>query len=124
MTPPKPNFFQIGRDAEVLVLTLGHPVGSLSDSVVMSQLAEVLHELDDDPTYKHAVVDFTAVDYFGSSLLESLRQIWTRLQPRGGRMALATVAPIGREILGVVKFDQLWPLVDSIDAALVSVRAG
>lgn len=124
MTPPKPNFFQIGRDREVLVLTLGHPVGSLSDSVVMSQLAEVLHELDDDPTYQHAVVDFTNVDYFGSSLLESLRQVWTRLQPRGGRMALARVAPIGREILGVVKFDQLWPLVDSIDAALVSVRAG
>jgi anti-anti-sigma regulatory factor len=116
------SLFHMDRDAEVMLLTLAHPVGSLSDSVVMTELRTVLAELD-RPEYQHVVVNFAAVDYFGSSLLESLRLIWNRIHPRGGKMALANVAEVGREILTVVKFDQLWSMHPSIPAAVQSVRA-
>lgn len=105
----KNRFFSTEVRDGVLIVNLLQPVGSLADSTVLAELDAVLQSLQQSGA-KSVLVDMGQAAYFGSSLLEALRILWTKVEARQGRMALCNVSPLGLEILQLAKFDHLWPI--------------
>ncbi|MDZ4688708.1 MAG: STAS domain-containing protein [Planctomycetaceae bacterium] len=110
-------FFRTASEGDVFVVEICQPVGSLSDSVVLTQLDEVLDALKSSGLAK-LLVDFRQTPYFGSSLLEGLRLLWNCIHAADGKMVLCNPSQVGREILEIAKFDHLWPIVNDRAAGL------
>jgi anti-anti-sigma factor len=64
------------------------------------------------------LVDLTALDYMGSSMVASIIRIWKAIEANQGRMVVA-VSSIGvREVLRVTGLDRVWTIETSYDSAL------
>lgn len=113
----EPKFFHCEPIGTVLVVDILRPVGSLAEQDVMQELDQVLLATESMPSCK-ILIDFNQAAYFGSSLLEALRIIWTKIEHREGRMMLCNLAPVGKEIVQIAKFDHLWPLCETRAEAL------
>lgn len=109
----EPRFFATRREGSALVLEVLQPVGSLADDTVLRELDDILAEIGQSAA-QAVIVDFHRIAYFGSSLLEALRVVWRHLQPLGGNIVLCNLSPVGREIIELAKFDQVWPITDSV----------
>ncbi|HET6423349.1 MAG TPA: response regulator [Planctomycetaceae bacterium] len=112
-----PQFFRCQQEGSVLVVQVLRPVGSLAEQDVMRDLDQILIATENSPSCK-VLIDFNQAAYFGSSLLEALRIIWTKIEHREGRMMLCNLAPVGKEIVQIAKFDQLWPVCETKAEAL------
>lgn len=95
-----------------LVLAVHGSVSGLGDDAALNELDRVIAEVNQG-TVRNVLVDFGQSSYFGSLMLETLRRIWNEVHAHGGRMALCNVSPVGKEILQIAKFDQLWPIVET-----------
>ncbi|MBI1346714.1 STAS domain-containing protein [bacterium] len=111
------EYFHLTQDRDVVVLEVERPVGSLCDDAVMRELDSVLKELRNCQCRK-LVIDFHQTPYFGSSMLEALRLMWTTIHKDSGEMVLCNLSEVGREILQVSKFDHIWPIVADRTTAL------
>jgi anti-anti-sigma factor len=110
------RYFSSRFEPPVLVVEVLKPVGSLADDDVLHEL-DLLLEAVNQHTPQAVIVDFRQVAYFGSSLLESLRVIWRHIEPLGGRMALCNLSPVGRDIIELAKFHQVWTIADNVEDA-------
>jgi anti-anti-sigma factor len=64
------------------------------------------------------LVDLTALDYMGSSMVASIVRIWKAIEANQGRMVVA-VSSIGvREVLRVTGLNRVWTIQPSYDNAL------
>ncbi len=64
------------------------------------------------------IVDLTALDYMGSSMVASIVRIWKAIEANQGRMVVA-VSSIGvREVLRVTGLDRVWTIETGFAAAL------
>lgn len=107
---PYAPIFSTRRSGTTLILEVHGTVSSLADAAALDELDLLLDQLKENAA-TNVVVDFGQSPFFGSSLLETLRRIWNDVHPGGGKMVLCNVSPVGREILALAKFDQLWPVV-------------
>ena len=64
------------------------------------------------------VADLSNAPYFGSTMLQALTAIWSRLRSWGGTVILCNLSETGREALHLTRFDTLWPIVHSLDDAI------
>jgi anti-anti-sigma factor len=108
--------FALHREGRTATIEVQGAVSSLADDAALRELDRIL-ELIRQGNVHDVLVDFQQSPYFGSCLLEALRRIWNELQPRGGRMVLCNLSPVGMEIIQLAKFDQLWPVVATREAA-------
>jgi anti-anti-sigma factor len=120
MSPPR--MFAAEQDGSVLVLRPHKNVSSLADLDLFNETKELCRQLHASEIDR-VIVDFSEVEYFGSLMLESLRILWNEVHAHGGRMALCNVSPVGREILGIARFDTLWPVCASRSEAMTAVQA-
>lgn len=64
------------------------------------------------------LVDLTALDYMGSSMVASIVRIWKAIEANQGRMVVA-VSSIGvREVLRVTGLNRIWTIKTSYETAL------
>jgi CheY-like chemotaxis protein/anti-anti-sigma regulatory factor len=112
-----PKFFRSAWAGTVLVVQILKPVGSLAEQEVMHEIDQILLSLEKTPSCK-VLIDFGQTAYFGSSMLEALRIIWTKIEHCEGRMMLCNLSPVGKEIVQLAKFDQLWPVCETREEAL------
>lgn len=117
----KTRHFDVELEDDVLVVVPGPGIGSLHDEIVDEFRGALRDPCVADRDLRGAVIDFDHVDYFGSLMLEALRGLWSELQSLGLPLVLCNVRGVCREILGVTKFDQVWPIFDSRRAAVDSV---
>lgn len=113
---PNQNVFSLEHSDSHSVVRLLDCLGSLSDHALLDEVRDVATQLEHRPT-AGVVVDLGQVPYFGSYLLEALNTIWSGVAARNGKMALCNVSPVGTEILKLAKFDQRWPLVETVEQA-------
>lgn len=106
------KIFTTTVEGATLILAVRGSVSSLGDDAALDELDSVIAQVHQG-AIRHVLVDFGQSTYFGSIMLETLRRIWNEVHPRGGRMALCNVSPVGKEILQIAKFDQLWPIVET-----------
>lgn len=115
------RYFRCTQEGTAFVVEVLRPVGSLAEEDVMQELDGIMAATAGQPTCK-VIVDFHQTAYFGSSLLEALRIIWTKIEDREGRMALCNLSPVGKEIVQIAKFDHLWPVCETRTEALALMR--
>ncbi len=113
--------FEVDRDGEVLIVSVAENVGSFADAEVLIEVRQILKQLAGQDV-RGIVVDLRQAAYFGSSMLEALRELWNHVHHQGGKLALCNVSDVGRDILEVSRFNTLWPILDSRDEALKAVR--
>lgn len=109
--------FTLSRDDRTLILALEGKVGSLNAADLLSEVDVLLDEVNWDGI-DGVVVDFADVDYFGSEVLEAILRVWNRVHPAGGRLAVCNLSDVGRDILSLSRFDTLWQVADSREAAV------
>ena len=64
----------------------------------------------------------TISKFFGSSFIEVMFSLWTRLNSRpGAKFALAGVAPYCKEVLTITHLDTLWQLHPSVPDAIKAI---
>ena len=47
-------------------------------------------------------------------------QMWKQIQGKGGTLAVCNPSQIGREVLGIARFDKLWGIFSSRQEAVES----
>lgn len=110
---------------DVLLLQLCGSVSSLADHGILNRLDEIRQQRRAVGLRK-VVVDLEQAPFFGSSFLEVVRVLWNDVSAEGGRLVLCSPSPVGRDVLHVAKFDQVWPVVDTRSKAfeLLSTENG
>lgn len=117
---PSEPMFVVEREGQVLVVTVSEHAGSFSDVDATEEFGALLRSIE-EPGLAGIVIDLKNLPWFGSLLLETFRNLWTRLRPRGQRLALCRVSEVGRDILRLARFDTLWPICESRDEAVRTV---
>jgi len=112
--------FQTERAGDALVVVPQQDLGGLDALKIRPEVESLLGRLQ-GPEASGVVVDLQRVAWFGTSMLEVIHVLWRRVHPRGGKVALCNVSPVGREVLRVSQFDTLWTICASRDEALREV---
>jgi anti-anti-sigma factor len=115
--------FRTSAIGDILVVELAGVVSSLADDSITRELDAVRERLRQG-AFHAIIVDLGQVAYFGSSMLEAIRAMWNDLAPKSGRLVLCNASEIAREILQIAKFDQIWPLVETREAAVQALQKG
>ena len=113
--------FRTSIEDSVLIVELLTAVSSLADRGLLNELDDVRQVLRSGQIHS-VIVDLGQAAYFGSSMLEALRALWSDLPADQGKMVLCNASEIGREILLLAKFDHLWPIVNTRAEALALVK--
>lgn len=99
-----------------LIVSPSGSVGSLQGAAIRADLDRLLEQIDSH-SIRNVIFDLEQVEYFGSVMLTAMHAIWKRVRQQDGKVVLCRVSEVGRDVLGVARFDSLWPIYDSpIDA--------
>lgn len=115
---PTPRVYQ--QDG-VAVLDFGPGSHSLDESTVQSLQQSMLEASNVEPPL--LVLDLTDVEFFGSSFIEVLFRVWSRIKNRRGRFALCGLSPDCLEIIEVTKLNTLWTIYDTVDEAVAALKS-
>ncbi len=116
------KIFQVECEQDVLIVTPLRNLSSLADEDIIAEWETVQQQLTVSGV-RHVVFDFHNLKYFGSTMLEVMLLLWKRIRPHEGRLAVCNVSKEAREILRLSRFDTIWPVCDSRDAALGEVNS-
>ena len=111
------QFFKTDAVGDVMLLELVEGISSLADHAILNELEDIRQQRK-AIGFKKLVVDLARAPFFGSSLLELIRVLWNDISADGGQIALCNPSTVGREVLEVAKFDQLWPILPSREKAM------
>jgi anti-sigma B factor antagonist len=101
----------------VTVISLGPAYVHIDERLVDGLRESLDLKRDFDPPL--VVLDLTNTKFFGSSFIEIMFSLWTRLNTRpGAKFALAGVAPYCKEVLTITHLDTLWQLHPSVADAV------
>lgn len=114
--------FAIARADEAIVLTPQRDLSEFDFAQIDSEASEVMGKISKESGL-NVVVDFSKMDYSGSTALSFFTRLFKKTRLRGGEMAICNVSPGEREVLRITRLDTLWPICDSLDDALVAVAA-
>lgn len=87
----------------------------------LPELKELDHKITREG-FTRVVVDLSALPHFGSIVLEWLVALWKHVRSLNGNLVIFHPTEIGREVLHVVQFDRIWPILETREDALQAVR--
>ena len=105
----------------VSILTLRRDCMALYDGNLFKEISDLLDEIRQQKL-RGVVIDMQRIARFGSSFLEAMRRIWNVIRSRGGTMALCGVSDLGMEIIQLARFDSVWEIHPSREAAIAGIR--
>jgi anti-anti-sigma factor len=110
---------RLEQEGETLVVSPLFTFGRFTEGDLVGEWNCILQRISGEDV-KHVVVDLGHIPYFGSTLLDWMVQMWKRIQVKGGTLAVCNPSQIGREVLGIARFDKLWGIFSSRQEALQS----
>ena len=119
---PLERVFQTERHGNTLVVLPAHSVMGSDQNQSDVELRMIVQTLR-DPDLVHVVVDFTALTFFGTSLLGGIAMLWKKVRDHDGRLALCNVSKQGRDVLRTTRLVQLWKIYDSRAEAIRAVQS-
>ncbi|WP_373653569.1 DinB family protein [Schlesneria sp. DSM 10557] len=114
------QLIQTQSAGDIMVLELASSVSSLADHNILNELDEIREQRRCMGCSK-LIVDLAEAPFFGSSLLELIRVLWNDISRQGGRLVICNPSPVGREVLEVAKFHQIWPIMESREEAFIAL---
>jgi anti-sigma B factor antagonist len=113
---------EVVLDGRVTVLVLGPAYRVIDEHVLDLGLGESLIESAEDADPPLVVLDLSNTQFFGSSFIEVLFRLWTKLQARdGGRFAICGLTPHCLDVLKITHLDTLWRLSATREDAVRAV---
>ncbi len=117
-------FIQVSQSGSVSVIVFTKRC-KLIEEVILEPLGTALSAALAVVPMPCVVLDLSNTEFFGSGFIEVLLRSWRELQQRSGsRMVLCGVQTYCREVLEITHLDQLWPLVETREAAIELASAG
>jgi anti-anti-sigma factor len=114
---------RVYQQDEVTVIELGEEYENL-DEAVLTDLRNLILKAVDQAEPPLVVLDLSHTKFFGSSFIELIFRAWNRLQARDkGKFVLSGLMPYCKEVIEITHLDQLWTLYDSVDEAVVGIKA-
>lgn len=117
---PDSPLFALSRADHAIIVTPQRNLTEFDFTQIETEAAEILGQITKSGG-QNVVVDFSKIDYTGSTALSFFTRLFKKTRCRGGEMAFCNVSPVEREVLEVTRLDTLWPICDSIDDALIAV---
>lgn len=106
----------------VRVISFGPDMLNIREDVIPDVTAHLLEASQAEPP--RLVVDMSHVEFFSSSFIEVLFQVWNRIKSRdGGRFALCCLHPYCCEILTITNLHTVWSLYETREEAVRAVAA-
>lgn len=112
---------QVHEQDGVAVLDFGPGSHSLDETALQSFQDQILAASNVDPPL--LVVDLSHVEFFGSSFIEILFRLWSRMNGRHGKFALCGLSPYCKEVIEVTNLNRLWTVYDTVEEAIVGVNS-
>ncbi len=69
------------------------------------------------------ILDFSGVDYISSVGLRALMVAARQSKANGGKIGIAALQPLVREVFGIARFDLVIPCFENLDAAVERLSA-
>src|SRR5262249_60091851 len=93
------------------VIAAGPGFQIIDEHVLDTGLVESLIDIADEADPPMIVLDLSHTRFFGSSFIEVLFRVWTRLQGRaGGTFVICGLTPHCLDVLKITHLDTLWRL--------------
>lgn len=67
------------------------------------------------------ILDFSSVEYISSVGLRVLVLTARQIKAQGGRIAIAALSPMVQDVFKISRFDLVYDVYDSVDAAITAV---
>lgn len=114
------RYFEILDDDRALIVL---PRGDV-EGFAGEQSREVWGELSEQVVRSHkpVVLDLAQLDYFGSTVLDWIASMGRASRQSGLPLALCRVSDTGMEVVKIARFDELWPIFPTREAALDAAR--
>ena len=109
---------EIWRDT-VVITPVGDAVG-FSATTMNVELGRI-REFVRSPEIRNLIVDLSRGNYFGSVVIGELVQLGHVIRERGGRTALTGLSSDMRDVLRVMKLEEMWEIFDTKEQALRKV---
>lgn len=105
----------VSRNASSTVAAAAGRIDQASADSFLKSVQELLaaHGPDSPPL----VLDFSGVDYIASVGLRALMVASRQAKSSGGRIGIAALQPMVREVFSIARFDLVIACFDSIDSA-------
>lgn len=87
------------------------------DAVTSPELEKELTQII-DAGEKHLIVNFGELDYISSAGLRTILASTKRLKAKEGKLALADLKSVVKEVFDISGFTSIIPIFDSVDSAL------
>jgi anti-anti-sigma factor len=105
------------RDGDILILS---PVGRIDNDTSQAFQTRLLGALTQAGAA--ALVDFSAVEYISSAGLRALMMGSKQSKASNGRLAVAALAPVVKEIFEISRFSLVVQVFDTTADALAALR--
>lgn len=112
--------FALAKADHTIIVTPQRNLTEFDFAQIETEASEILGRISKDGG-PHVVVDFSKIEYTGSTALAFLTRLFKKTRCRGGEMVFCNVSSVEREILEVTRLDSLWPICNSLDDALATV---
>jgi len=107
----------------VTVIALGPEFENL-DETLLDQVRDALLDVSVTSDPPRVVIDLSHTRFFGSSFIEVLFRLWTRLNARpGGKFAISGLTPYCADVLHITHLDTLWSVYPDRAAAIQALSA-
>ena len=108
------NLVRHDRPDACIVAASGRIDHASADNFLTSLQAIVASQPGEFPL----VLDFASVDYISSAGLRALMVVARQVKNQGGRIGLAGLQPLVREVFSIARFELIVPCFDDIEAAI------
>jgi anti-anti-sigma factor len=115
------KYVRLEQEGDTLVVSPLFTFGRFTEGDLVLEWDHVLGRID-GPEFKHVLVDLGQIPYFGSTLLEWMVQMWKRAKGKGASLAVCNPSHIGREVLTIAHFDELWGIYSSRREAMEALK--
>jgi stage II sporulation protein AA (anti-sigma F factor antagonist) len=93
-----------------------------SDYERIEEVARDIFELLDSRPFRNIILDFSQMDFYGSTALGLFLRLWKRARKQDGQLIFCNISDHEREILEVAHLDHLWRICSSRSEALQAVQ--
>lgn len=97
--------------------------GRIDQSSAEDFLAALQQQVESCNVAMPLVIDFSGVDYISSVGLRALMMVARQIKARQGRLGIAALQPLVREVFGIARFDLVIPCFDNVDGAIAGLSA-
>ncbi len=114
--------FEIEVVNDIAVIRLESHLSNYQGEEFLSAVKDLSRILA-DVEISSVLIDFSRVQYFGSSVLEGLRLLWKELGAGNRQVFLCELSEVCEQIVRLSHFDHVWTIYPTRDKAIAAIAA-